>query len=72
MPTSSRSRERGLQMTIIGAGAVGSVIARLLTRERNVASVTCVDRDIRRAREQRELSALSARRHASGRTACTE
>jgi saccharopine dehydrogenase (NAD+, L-lysine-forming) len=35
---------------VIGAGAAGSVIARLLARERGIAAVTCVDRNVRRAR----------------------
>lgn len=41
---------KGLKILIIGAGAVGSVVARQLARERNVAKVTCIDRDVRRAR----------------------
>ena len=43
-------RSAGLQVLIVGAGAVGSVVARLLSRERGVQSITCVDRDVRRAR----------------------
>ena len=37
-------------MLIVGAGAVGSVVARQLTRERSIELVTCIDRDVRRAK----------------------
>ena len=46
----SASREAGLRVLVVGAGAVGSFVARQLARETNVSMVTCIDRDVRRAK----------------------
>jgi len=40
-----------MRVFIVGAGAVGSVIARFLDREKNVKEIICGDKNLKRARE---------------------